>query len=260
MNEFSVLVCVVQISYRHMFIFLSINEQLSRSIREILQLVMLLCLGHSWIMCVKHRVIDYVQRLLRLIEWAYGCGLAAVGSSWGVAKWTAGRMALHKFQAGFVIWQLRHKHISETVIEIVRLLLLSKHHSISGCREKDLLNEHVSRIRQEGHEREYKQHNPRLAWVHHEEVLSVDLRLEYLSDRRWVTPNNAQVIEEQTCYVHDTGQPVPIDWLNKEFADDNVHDECEGDATCEPVWLSQTVGISRTGETLRKRRREKLDL
>lgn len=38
-----------------------------------------------------------------------------------------------------------------------------------------------------------------------------------------------------------------------------MHDECEGDATCEPVWLSQTVRICRTRETLRKRR-EKLEM
>ena len=67
-----------------------------------------------------------------------------------------------------------------------------------------------------------------------------DLGLEDLSYRCCVATDHADIVEQKTCNVDNAREPVPVASLDEEFADDDVHDEGEGDAAGEPVRLSQT--------------------
>jgi len=51
-----------------------------------------------------------------------------------------------------VAWQLRNVDFGESVENVVRLLLLPEHDSVSGRGEEDLLAEHVGDVWEERHE------------------------------------------------------------------------------------------------------------
>ena len=123
------------------------------SIREVLQLVMSLHLRNSWIIGfkpIKHGFINYIQRLLWLVERTYRCSLAPRGLLERVFA-----SAFHKSLTRRVIRQLWNEYIAEAIVEVVRLLLLSEHDSVCWCREEDLLNEHIGSVWKECHEREH---------------------------------------------------------------------------------------------------------
>ena len=55
--------------------------------------------------------------------------------------------------------------------------------------------------------------------------MAVDFGLENFRYGRRVATNNANIIEEETGDVHDSCKPVPVNGLDKEFADYDVHDK-----------------------------------
>ena len=136
-----------------------------------------------------------------MAERTYRCSLAPRGL---LERIGAISMAFHEFLARWVIRELWNEHIAEAIVEVVRLLLLSEHDSVRRCREEDLLNEHVGCVWQECHKWEDKKHNPGLSRLKHEEVLAIDLRLEYFRNRRRIAANHAKVIENETGDVHDS--------------------------------------------------------
>ena len=149
-------------------------------------------------------------------------------------------MAFHELLARRVIRKLRNEHFRETVVEVVRLLLLAEHYSVGWGREEDLLDEHIGGIWQKCDEWQYKKHDPGLARVENQEVLACDFRLEKVSNWSRVASNHADQIEEQTCDVYETCKPVPVHCFNEKLADYDIHDKCESNSTCKPMRLGQS--------------------
>ena len=55
--------------------------------------------------------------------------------------------------------------------------------------------------------------------------MAVDLGLENFRDGCRVTANHADIIEKETGDVHNPCKPVPVNGLDEEFADYDVHDK-----------------------------------
>ena len=155
-----------------------------------------------------------------MVERTYRCSLAPRGLLERVFA-----SAFHKSLTRRVIRQLWNEYIAEAIVEVVRLLLLSEHDSVCWCREEDLLNEHIGSVWKECYKRENQKHNPSLTRLEHEEVLAVDLGLENFRDGCRVTANHANIIEKKTGDVHDSCKPIPVNGLDEEFADYDVHDK-----------------------------------
>lgn len=218
------------------------------SIWEVLQLVMLLHLWNPWIIGIKpikHGFINYIQRLLWLVERTYRCSLAPRGLLERVFA-----SAFHKLPTRLVIRQLWNEYIAEAIVEVVRLLLLPEHDCVCWCREEDLLNEHIGSVWKECHKWENQKHNPGLAWLEHEEVLAVDLGLENFRDGRRVAANHANIIEKETGNVHDPCKPIPVNGFDEEFADYDVHDKWESHAAREPMRLCFAIRVRRSWQSL----------
>ena len=84
--------------------------------------------------------------------------------------------------------------------------------------------------------------------------MTVDLRLEYLGDGRSVATDHTDVIEDQTCNIDDSCKPVPVYRLDKQLANDDMHDQREGDAASEPMRLCLSIGIDWSCEALHARK------
>ena len=96
---------------------------------------------------------------------------------------------------GGVVGQFRTVDLREAVEEVVRLLLLPKHYSISRSREEYLLAQHPCRVWQQSDHRQNQQYNPSFARSEDLEVLSIDFWLENLSNWCRVATNHARIVE-----------------------------------------------------------------
>lgn len=120
--------------------------------------------------------------------------------------------------------------LREAIEDEVGRFLLLEHHSICGRREENLLAEHVCRVRKQGYKRQHKEDDPGLARREHFEILSIDLRLENLSNWCSVACNDTDIVEQKTGDICESSEPVPIHSLNEELSNNNVHDQSKCDA------------------------------
>ena len=139
--------------------------------------------------------------------------------------------------------QLGDEDVAEALELEIRLRELTLHHCIGRRREEDFLDQHVAQVGQQSDQRHDHKHDPGLAVRENLKVLAVDLRLENLSDTVGVSSNDAEVVEGQAGQVDQAHQPVPVGCLDEELNGDDVHDQREGDSTCEPVRLGHTSRV-----------------
>ena len=133
------------------------------------------------------------------------------------------------------MWKLRNENVIEAVKNVIWILLLLKHHCISGCRVKDLLAEQVSDVRKKSYCWHHNKKYPSLAILHYMPILATDLWLKNCCNPRHISEEYIRVIENQAPNVDKCHNPVPVNTFDKQFESHNVDEQSESQTRREPV-------------------------